>query len=107
MRIRDVKMIFKDIVPDKPIIIDTTMSDMVKIQIDGSGTCDIKVYGQLTNLIGFSELAIIRDIDYSLINSISEKGIYSISAEGFRSIRIDVNSVDGDLTGYASEVVSS
>lgn len=107
MRIRDVKMMFKDIAPENPIVLDTTMSDMVKIQIEGSGSCNIKAYGQLTNLIDFSEVAIIRDIDYSLINSISEKGIYTISSEGFRSVKIVVNSVSGELVGYVSEVVAS
>ena len=100
-------MIFKDIAPDKPIILDTTMSDMVKIQIEGNGSCDIKVYGQLTNLIDFSEVAIIRDIDYGLINSISGKGVYTVSAEGFKNIKFEINSVDGDLVGYVSEVGAS
>ena len=104
MRIRDLKMIFKDAIPEDSIILDTTMSDMLKIQIEGSGNCDIKVYGQLTNLIDFSELAIIRDIDYSLINSISEKGIYTISTEGCRNIKIEVNFIEGDLMGYVCEV---
>lgn len=100
-------MIFKDAIPEEPIILDTTMSDMVKIQIEGSGSCNIKVYGQLIKLIDFSEIAIIRDIDYSIVNSISEKGIYTVSAEGFRNIKIEVNSVSGEITGYVSEVVAS
>ena len=33
MRIRDIKMIFKDITPKNPIIVDTTMSDLIKIQM--------------------------------------------------------------------------
>ncbi len=107
MRIRNIKEIFKDAIPEEEIILDTTMSDMVKIQIEGSGSCNIKVYGQLTNLIDFSEVAIIRDIDYSLINSISEKGVYTVSAEGFRNIKIEVNSIAGEMTGYVSEVVAS
>ena len=107
MRVRDLKKIFKDAIPEEPVILDTTMSDMVKIQIEGSGTCDIKCYGQLTNLIDFSELAIIRDIDYGLINSISEKGIYTISAIGCRSIKIEINSIDGELIGYVCEVGAS
>ena len=45
------------------------------------------------HLIDFSELAIIRDIDYGLINSISEKGIYTVSAVGCRSIKIEINSM--------------
>ena len=107
MRIRDLKMIFKDAIPEKEIILDTTMSDMLKIQVEGNGSCDIKVYGQLTNLIDFSELAIIRDIDYGLINSISKKGIYTVPAEGCKNIKIEVISIEGDLTGYICEVGAS
>lgn len=107
MRIRGLNMIFKDAIPEKPIVLDTTMSDMLKIQVEGLGTCDIKVYGQLTNLIDFSELAIIRDVDYGLINSISEKGIYTISTVGCRSIKIEVNSIEGELVGYICEVGAS
>lgn len=107
MRIRDSKMIFKDVIPEDSIILDTTMSDMLKIQIEGTGSCNIKAYGQLTNLIDFSELAIIKDIDYSLINSISEKGFYTISTEGCKNIKIEINSIDGELMGWICEVSSS
>jgi len=107
VRIRDLKMIFKDVVPEDEIILDTTMSDMLKIQVEGSGSCDIKVYGQLTNLIDFSELAIIRDVDYGLINSISEKGIYTVSTEGCKNIKIEINSIQGELMGYICEVGAS
>lgn len=100
-------MIFRDEVPEKPIILDTTMSDMLKIQIDGTGSCDIKVYGRLTNLIDFSELVIIKDIDYSFINSISEKGVYTVSTEGLKDVKIVINSVEGFLAGYISEVAES
>ena len=106
MRIRNTQMIFKNSVPEKPIIIDTTMSDIIKIQIAGIGNCDIKIYGRLTNLIDFSELTIIKDIDYSLINSISEKGIYTVSVEGLKDIKININSINGNLEGYVSEVAS-
>lgn len=107
MRIRDLKMIFKDAIPEESIILDTTMSDMLKIQIEGSGSCNIKIYGQLTNLIDFSELAIIKDIDYSLINSISEKGFYTVSTSGCKNIKIEINSINGELVGYICEVSSS
>ena len=107
MRVKDLRMIFKDVIPEESIILDTTMSDMLKIQIEGSGSCDIKVYGQLSSLIGFSELAIIKDIDYSLINSISEKGFYTISTEGCKNIKIEINSINGELVGWICEVSSS
>ena len=107
MKIRDVKMIFKDTVPGKPIILNTTMSDMVKIQIQGTGVCDIKVYGRLTDLIDFSDIVIIRDTDYSLINSISEQGMYTVSTEGLKDVKIVVNKVEGELMAYISEVVAS
>ena len=104
MRIRDIKMIFKNITPDNPIIVDTTMSDLIKIQIEGDGNCDVKVYGQITKDVEFSNLAIIRDEDYGVIDSISGKGIYTVSAEGCRNIKIEINSISGNLTGYMSEV---
>lgn len=107
MRIRNIEMIFDGANSEKTLILDTTMSDMIKIQIEGIGTCDIKVYGKITNSIDFSELAIIKDIDYSLINSISEKGIYTVSTEGLKTIKIEVNSIVGDLIGYVSEVAGS
>ena len=53
-------MIFKDTAPENPIVIDTTMSDMIKIQIEGDGSCDVKVYGQITKDVEFSNLAIIN-----------------------------------------------
>lgn len=105
MRIRNIKMIFKDAVPEEEIILDTTMSDILKIQIEGTGSCNIKVYGQLTNSIDFSEIAIVRDVDYCLINSILERGIYTVSIEGLNRIKIEVNSISGEITGYVSEVV--
>lgn len=104
MRIRDIRMIFKDTTPENSIIIDTTMSDMLKIQVEGDGKCDMKVYGQIAKDVAFSKVAIIKDADYSVIDSISEKGIYTVSAEGCRNIKIEVNSINGDLTGYVSEV---
>ena len=107
MRIRDIKMIFKDITPENPIIIDTTMSDLIKIQIEGEGNCDVKVYGQITKDVEFSNLAIIRDEDYGVIDSISGKGIYTVSVEGCRNIKIEINSISGNLTGYMSEVANS
>ena len=97
-------MIFKDTAPENPIVIDTTMSDMIKIQIEGDGSCDVKVYGQITKDVEFSNLAIIRDEDYGVINSISGKGMYTVSAEGCRNIKIEINSISGNLTGYMSEV---
>lgn len=97
-------MLFKDTTPENPIIIDTTMSDMIKIQIEGDGSCDVKVYGQITKDVEFSNLAIIRDEDYGVINSISGKGMYTVSAEGCRNIKIEINAISGNLTGYMSEV---
>ena len=107
MRVKDLRMIFNNVVPEESIVLDTTMSDVLKIQIEGSGSCDIKVYGQLSSLIGFSELGIIKDIDYSLINSISGKGLYTISTEGCKNIKIEINSINGELIGWICEVSSS
>ena len=107
MRIRDIKMIFKNITSDNPIIVDNTMSDLIKIQIEGDGNCDVKVYGQITKDAEFSNLAIIRDEDYGVIDSISGKGIYTVSAEGCRNIKIEINYISSNLAGYVSEVANS
>ena len=52
-------------------------------------------------------MVIIRDTDYSLINSISEQGMYTVSTEGLKDVKIVVNKVEGELMAYISEVVAS
>ena len=85
--------------------IDFTRSDLLKIQISGEGTCSIKIYGKIDRSVDFAPMLIIRDIDYKFIDTITEKGIYTVSATGYKRLKIDVESTVDTLTCVASEVV--
>lgn len=88
-----------------PYEIDFTRSDLLKIQISGDGNCNIKIYGKINKESDYSEMAIIKDSDYSFINSISEKGVYTVSATGYYKIKIETENADNSLLCVASEVV--
>ena len=88
-----------------PYEIDFTKSDLLKIQVSGDGTCNIKVYGKINLKSDYSQMAIIKDSDYSFVNVIAEKGVYTINATGYHKIKIETESADNTLTCVASEVV--
>jgi hypothetical protein len=86
--------------------IDFTKSDMLKIQVIGNGICQIKVYGKIAKGIDYSEVGILRDCDYNFIDTITEKGIYTVSATGYQTIKISVVNASNILC-YANEVVEA
>ena len=107
MQIRQQYEIFKNINTPTSYEIDFTRSDILKIQVSGEGVCSIKVYGKVENDkdIDFAPMLIIRDIDYKFIDTITAKGIYTVSATGYKRLKIDVETTVDTLTCVASEVV--
>lgn len=106
MQIREKHIIFEkptDI--PLPYKIDFTRSDLLKIQISGDGNCSIKIYGKIHPELDYSLMAIIQDSDYSIIDTIIQKGIYTVSGTGYYKIKIETENVDNTLTCVASEVV--
>jgi hypothetical protein len=108
MQIRQKFIVFKNPVDTpSPYEIDFTRSDLLKIQISGSGSCDIKIYGKINPDSDYAQMAIIKDSDYSFIDTISETGVYTISATGYYKLKIETNSADNTITCVASEVVEA
>lgn len=107
MQIRQQYEIFKNIDTPTSYEIDFTRSDILKIQVSGEGVCSIKVYGKIENDkdIDFAPMAIIQDVDYDFIDTITQKGVYTVSATGYKRLKIDVESTVATLTCVASEVV--
>lgn len=105
MQIRQQYKIFEN--TDTPLSyeIDFTRSDLLKIQLSGQGNCIIKIYGKLSKNVDYSQMAIIQDIDYSFIDTITDVGVYTVSATGYQRLKIDVEFTDNTLTCVASEVV--
>lgn len=105
MQIREQFNIFKN--TNTPLVyeIDFTRSDILKIQISGDGSCSIKIYGRLDKKSEYSPMFIIRDVDYNFIDTIVEKGVYTVSATGYQQLKIDVESTQDTLTCIANEVV--
>ena len=83
--------------------IDFTKSDMLKLQVIGDGTCEIKVYGKISKDLDYLEVSILKDSDYSFINTITEKGLYTVSATGYQMIKVSVISAES-VSCYANEV---
>lgn len=63
-------------------------ADILKVQISGTGTCSIKLYGRLSPLMEEQELSAIKDNDYNMVNVIVNSGIYTIPCEGYNEIKI-------------------
>ena len=56
--------------------------------------------------IDYSEVGILRDYDYNFIDTITEKGIYTVSATGYQTIKISVITASS-ISCYANEVVEA
>lgn len=106
MQIRQKYVIFENPTDTPlPYEIDFTRSDLLKIQISGNGNCSIKIYGKINKESDYSQMAIIKDSDYSFTDVISEKGVYTISATGYYKLKIETENADNTLLCVASEVV--
>ena len=106
MQIRQKYIIFdKPIDTPLPYIINFTRSDLLKIQISGDGNCEIKIYGKINPISDYEQMSIIQDSDYSFIDTITQKGVYTISATGYYELKIETISADSSLLCVASEVV--
>ena len=90
-----------------PYEIDFTRSDLLKIQISGDGSCNIKIYGKINPKSDYEQMAIIQDSDYSFIENIVKRGVYTVSATGYYRLKIETESVINDLMCVASEVVEA
>lgn len=90
-----------------PYEIDFTRSDLLKIQISGDGNCSIKIYGKINPKSDYVQMSIIQDSDYTFINNITENGVYTVSATGYYKLKIQTETVSGNLMCVASEVVEA
>ena len=90
-----------------PYEIDFTKSDLLKVQVSGDGECDIKIYGKINPKSDYEQMVIIRDSDYGFIDSIVQKGVYTISATGYYRLKIESEIVNDHLMCVASEVVET
>lgn len=106
MQIRQKYIIFENpTTTPLPYELDFTRSDLLKIQISGDGDCSIKVYGKINSKSDYAEMAIIKDSDYSFINTITQKGVYTVSATGYYKLKIETKNAVDSLICVASEVV--
>ena len=104
MQIREEFLVFENTNTPLDYEIDTLSSDLLKIQITGSGECVIEVYAKLTNSNDYSLVAIIDDKTYDMKEIISSAGLYSVSTTGYKKIKICVKSVVNTLRCTAVEV---
>jgi hypothetical protein len=73
-----------------------TVADVCSIDISGDFSGEIIVEGKLDkNCDNYIALTGIDLSSFSLINSISKKGIYEFSVEGIQYVRINVKSISG------------
>lgn len=71
-------------------ILDCAMIDEILIQIIGDGEVSMTVFGKLTNdLQDYSQLSIIKMLNFDLVNEIKEPGLYMIMTEGITALKFD------------------
>ena len=104
MQIREEFLVFENTNTPLDYEVDTLSSDVLKIQLSGTGNCLIEVVARLTNSNEYSPVAIIDDKTYDMIESITQAGLYSVSITGYKKVKILVKSVVNTLTCVAAEV---
>ena len=101
MRVLEKKIIYSPDLPyDKPYEEKVGEADILKIQISGNDICSIKIYGRLSPYMEEQELSAIKDNDYSVVNTITTSGIYTVSCEGYNEIKIDVITPGDGMSCY-------
>ena len=104
MQIREEFLVFENTNTPLEYTIDTLSSDLLKIQVIGTGKCLIEVSAKLTNSDDYSIVAIIDDKTYDMLNSIEKSGLYSVPVTGYKKVKICVKSVVETLRCTAAEV---
>lgn len=104
MQIREEFLVFENTNTPLDYEIDTLSSDILKIQVIGSGECLIEVLAKLTNSEDYSPVAIIDDKTFDMIDNIVKSGLYTISVTGYKKIKLSVKSVVNTLKCTAAEV---
>lgn len=104
MQIREEFLVFENTNTPLTYEIDTLSSDLLKIQIVGTGDCLIEVSAKLTNSDDYSNIAIIDDKTYEMLDSIISSGLYSVPVTGYKKIKLFIKSVVDTLRCTAAEV---
>lgn len=104
MQIREEFLVFENTNTPLTYEIDTLSSDLLKIQIVGTGDCLIEISAKLTNSEDYSAVAIIDDKTYDMLDSIVTSGLYSVPITGYKKVRLSVKSVVNTLKCTAAEV---
>lgn len=104
MQIREEFLVFENTNTPLTYEIDTLSSDLLKIQIVGTGDCLIEVSAKLTNSDDYSNIAIIDDKTYEMLDSIITSGLYSVPVTGYKKIKLFIKSVVDTLRCTAAEV---
>ena len=104
MQIREEFLVFENTNTPLDYEIDVLSSDILKIQISGTGTCLIEVYAKLTNANDYSLISIIDDKTYDIREKITTSGLYSVSTTGYKKIKMCIKSVVDTLQCTVAEV---
>lgn len=104
MQIREEFLVFENTNTPLTYEIDTLSSDLLKIQIVGTGDCLIEVSAKLTNSDDYSNIAIIDDKTYEMLDSIITSGLYSVPVTGYKKVKLFIKSVVDTLRCTAAEV---
>ena len=76
-----------------------TLSDVCSLDVSGDFSGEIVIEGKLDkNTDNYIALTGIDLKSFSLINSISGKGIYEFSVEGIQYVRVNIKSISGTAT---------
>ena len=104
MQIREEFLVFENTNTPLTYEIDTLSSDLLKIQIVGTGDCLIEVSAKLTKSDDYSNIAIIDDKTYEMLDSIIRSGLYSVPVTGYKKIKLFIKSVVDTFRCTAAEV---
>lgn len=74
-------------------------SDMLQLEVTGTGKFKLQVYAQLSDNGEFFSVAAVSDKDFLINNPITSVGSYKIDVSGFLRIKITVEELtEGNLT---------
>ena len=104
MQIKEEFLVFENTNTPLDYEIDTLSSDILKIQIIGTGECLIEVFAKLTNSEDYNPVAIIDDKTFDMIDAIVKSGLYTVSITGYKKIKLSIQSVVNTLKCIAAEV---
>ena len=80
-------------------------ADSVVIQATGAGTLNVTIKGKADTENGdFIALAAINQTDYSVAESITASGIYSVAAGGIREMQVVNGGNAGDVTVFGAAI---